>query len=251
MTPAALTSVRPPPPNPPEISECGGSRRERTTGKSRRRMIASWCRCNVCEQELHNTIGDEEALHAEEEADPTKSPPTPVMPTQSEVEEHRISHIPFRCWCPECVEAMGREDPHRTIDHERRKVPTIAIDYMFLTYKGVKLADEMGEIAGDELEGCQKVLVVRDLKSKSLFAHCVERKGPDDAGYIVDAIVADVLWTGHSRVILKSDNEPSIVAVAEEVKRRLRIEKLELVAGENSIPYDSQSNGGVEVGCGI
>ena len=38
----------------------------------------------------------------------------PQMPTQAEVEHHRIcGHLPYRPWCPECVEGFGREWPHR------------------------------------------------------------------------------------------------------------------------------------------
>ena len=43
-------------------------------------------------------------ITAEDEALPTKVIARPGMPTQAEIERHRIDHIPYRSWCPECVE---------------------------------------------------------------------------------------------------------------------------------------------------
>ena len=34
-----------------------------------------------------------------EEAEPLVVAPSPKMPDPATVEEHRITHIPFRCWC--------------------------------------------------------------------------------------------------------------------------------------------------------
>ena len=93
------------------------------------------------------------------------------------------------------------------------------------------------------------MLIVRNLRSKAFFAHAVEKKGLDEKGYIVDAFVADMLWTGYSKVLLKSNNEPAMLQVLAEARKRLKEEKLEIVLDENSIPYDSQSNGGAEIGC--
>jgi len=41
-----------------------------------------------------------------EEAEPLVVAPSPNMPDPATVEEHRITHIPFRCWCKWCM--MGR-----------------------------------------------------------------------------------------------------------------------------------------------
>ncbi len=44
------------------------------------------------------------------EVEPLKHGSSPVLPSASEVEEHRTSgHIQYRSWCPEC--AMGRGRP--------------------------------------------------------------------------------------------------------------------------------------------
>ena len=58
-----------------------------------------------------------------------------------------------------------------------------------------------------------KILVVRDMKSKSIFAHAVKCKGSDEDGYAVQCLVDDVKWLGYSKVILKSDNGAAILAL--------------------------------------
>jgi hypothetical protein len=110
----------------------------------------------------------------------------------------------------------------------------------------------------DEFETCDecdidparvlKVLVVRDMRSKALFAHAVTVKGADADGFAVQCVVEDVLWLGYSRIILKSDNEPAIVRLLKESLKALRVEGLEQAAEEHPPPYDPQSNGGIEIG---
>eukprot|EP00971_Amphidinium_carterae_P048948 964526-Amphidinium_carterae.4 len=36
----------------------------------------------------------------------------PPQPTQQEQEEHRITHMPYRSWCPICVKAKGQPQHH-------------------------------------------------------------------------------------------------------------------------------------------
>ena len=37
----------------------------------------------------------------------------PARPTAAEKAHHDLTHCPYRLLCPVCVEAMGREDPHK------------------------------------------------------------------------------------------------------------------------------------------
>ena len=36
----------------------------------------------------------------------------PVFPSEAEVEQHELTHLPFRGWCRHCVRAKGKESPH-------------------------------------------------------------------------------------------------------------------------------------------
>ena len=57
---------------------------------------------------------DDEVLEAPvEQANPTPTIPTPIMPSHSDVLKHRESHIPYQSWCEDCVEGRGREMGHR------------------------------------------------------------------------------------------------------------------------------------------
>ena len=50
-----------------------------------------------------------------EECAPKVVAPDPGQPTQKEIEEHRIDHMPFRSWCENC----GRESHRRTTQNSR------------------------------------------------------------------------------------------------------------------------------------
>ena len=89
-----------------------------------------------------------------------------------------------------------------------------------------------------EGEESLKVLVVRDSKSRSLFAHAVPSKGVDEKRFSVDRVVRDCEWLGYSRVALKSDNEVAINKLVAEALKGLRIEGIDQASEEKSVPYD-------------
>ena len=39
----------------------------------------------------------------------------PHQPTREEWEEHMILHLPYRNWCPHCVNGRAKNEPHRRI----------------------------------------------------------------------------------------------------------------------------------------
>ena len=111
-----------------------------------------------------------------------------------------------------------------------------------MTRSGVRLKKD----AGDE-ETLLNILVVRDSMSKVVSAHVVPVKGGGEDGYAAEKLRRDIQWLGHSRVILRSDNENPIVALLREALRALKVEVID--AGEpHPAPYDSKGNGGAENG---
>jgi hypothetical protein len=70
----------------------------------------------------------------EEEADKPKQIWKPLKPTVKEVEEHNLTHLPFRNWCIFCVKGKSKDDPHRRRikQDEEQEVPIVSIDYMFM-----------------------------------------------------------------------------------------------------------------------
>ena len=80
-----------------------------------------------------------------------------------------------------------------------------------------------------------------DSSTKVLVAHAVPQKGVDSGGYASRCLADSIAWLGHSRVTIRSDNEPAIVQLVA-VTANLRVD----VVCEGSIPYGPQSNGAAE-----
>ena len=74
-------------------------------------------------------MGDPEtdAENLEEEAIEPKTRTPPKQPSAEEVENHMVTHLPFRDWCPHCVRGKSGSKPHRNTQgtHE---IPTVAVD---------------------------------------------------------------------------------------------------------------------------
>ena len=56
----------------------------------------------------------------------------PKRPSRAEVEEHELTHLPYRSWCKHCVKGRGKESPHRKTDEQENSMPEVHWDYMFL-----------------------------------------------------------------------------------------------------------------------
>ena len=92
----------------------------------------------------------------------------PGSPTQEEIDEHNITHLPHRSWCHICMKARGKEDAHRKQNKKAVKSkPTVTFDY---------------KSVGQEADRDDKAiaLVVRDAASKTMFAHICKNKGSSD-----------------------------------------------------------------------
>ena len=64
-------------------------------------------------------------------------------PSQKELEEHWISHLPYRNWCRHCISGRGQNDHHRKqLQKEEQEVPTISIDYAYLGEADMRNTDE-------------------------------------------------------------------------------------------------------------
>ena len=186
----------------------------------------------------HEEIADApEQLDVDEDVEDKKPLPTPVLPSRADIDRHWLDHLPFRSWCNICVNGRGRERPHHRHPGVRT-LPTLCFDYMFVSKKGVFTRDEW-KLESAEAEGV-KVLVAREAVSKCVFAHAIPMKGVDPDRYSVDCLVKDIEWMGCTRVIMKSDNEPSIVKLLLESLKSLRIEGLDQAAEEHSPQYDPQ-----------
>ena len=68
------------------------------------------------EEELNEPEKDGDVMElsdTEEDSAPRIVAPDPGAPTDQEIEDHRIDHIPYRCWCDHCVRGRGTGEQHR------------------------------------------------------------------------------------------------------------------------------------------
>ena len=196
-----------------------------------------------CEEHVRNPIrptypleasGPEEEERAEECRE-VKSRAPPKGPTAEQWRTHRISHYPFRSWCPHCVAARAKSWPHlRQDEEEEQAVPTICFDYCFFR-------DKPG---GDSIP----VLVGRERKSKMILAHAVPFKG-GGVDWLVCQLQRDLRKLGlHDKVILKSDQENAVIDVLNSLckARGKDSEGKNITLVEASPKGESQSNGVAE-----
>ena len=57
--------------------------------------------------------------------------PTPYKPSQAEVDEHNLTHLPFRSWCRHCIRGRAKETSHLQQAGEERTVPEFHMDFCF------------------------------------------------------------------------------------------------------------------------
>ena len=112
---------------------------------------------------------DQEGMHeGEEEAIVPRKMKNPRQPTKIEVEEHNLTHMPFRQWCPHCVRGKAINSPHKA--KEERPEDTledmsrISMDYW---YMGIN----------DEKAQNNPMLMVIDESTGAVIALAVGRKG--------------------------------------------------------------------------
>ena len=110
----------------------------------------------------------------------------------------------------------------------------VSMDYMFLGPPGA---------VADSATGSDKlpILVVRDRWTKNIWAFACPSKGTEHP-YAGKAVLGAINKLGYTKLILKSDQEPAIKKLAQEVKNGCPSE----IILENSQKYVSQSNGEAE-----
>eukprot|EP00971_Amphidinium_carterae_P032111 632282-Amphidinium_carterae.3 len=169
--------------------------------------------------------------------------PAPDAPTEDERLYHMLTHLPPKRWCEFCTQGRGRDDPHwRTGHTAAREVPAVEMDFMFLDAAGI--AVEQRERAA------YITLVGYDAGSGYPTAVAVTSKTPSK---YLSSSMAHFLQRLHGaqEVTLRTDGEPAITKLAEEVVA-LRVQRLgdKVKTHVEGVPrYSSSSKGGVENAC--
>ena len=124
--------------------------------------------------------------------------PQPKVSTAAQIAAHNLTHLPYRSWCPHCVASRRPSTQHRSSSSEpQRADPLLVADYCF--------------IRDSEDADCVTVLVARIYPSRAMLATVVDAKGPEpNAAARLARFLRD---TGYAKVIYKSDQEKSTVAL--------------------------------------
>ena len=158
----------------------------------------------------------------------------PRRPRKEEVEAHELTHVPYRSWCEVCVRGRGKSRPH-TAGRQERGLPELHFDYMF-----VGPEDQPGK--------CKTCLVIREVETRMSLAIMVPTKGRD--AYVADRAVAFLEELGclSGDVVTKSDQEPSMKALVNQVGMLRASKGTGRWIIEHSPVGESQANGVVERG---
>ena len=180
----------------------------------------------VEDDELDGEVGegaqDQERIEAKMRKDPG-------LPSAEEIKRHNITHLPYRSWCAHCVRGRGVGHPHLSRKAQQvGDVPTIGADYHYMGVEGE--------------EGTVLMLVIRCGTTKMIFDMVVTSKGVNE--YMVRRVKQILDLLGYKKIIMKSDQESSLVALLDKVK----IEWSGEMIPERSAVQDSQGNGMVESG---
>ena len=171
-------------------------------------------------------------MHAEFEEKVEKAGlPVPIQPTAREVEEHNVSHVPYRSWCQHRVRGKARTAGHASSAGEKlpERRATIALDYFYL---------------GKREENSLPILGIIEEVSQRCFSVTLPSKGLDHQ-YNLAVACKLVKVLGVQFGVLKSDTERSIVALRDGIQAQFPN-----LAIENATKGESQSNGLVEATVG-
>ena len=147
------------------------------------------------------------------------------LPSREEVEAHNASHVPYRSWCPHCVNGKGKAGFHLKQDSSQHTVPTVSMDYFYF------VKPEEG------VERGPPSLAMVDDKTGMLRSAVLKQKGVEDWSVKVAKKFIEAL--GYKKIIAKNDNENSIMALRDEVKKQTQVEMIP----EQPPKYDSRTSG--------
>ena len=140
-----------------------------------------------------------------DEAMVPRVPNLPPEPSVRQIAEHELTgHAVYRSWCRHCVASKGRA--HAYSSREEGELPEIGIDY---------------GIFGRDREDVLPILCVKCRNSSTgcMGATVVDRKGAPD--YASSFLTAFIKSLGFKRILVRSDNERSLLSLIVRVTSNL------------------------------
>ena len=147
--------------------------------------------------------------------------PLVEKPSDDEVREHQLTHIPYQPWCEACVQGKARPDSHVGTPEQRaeRSITRVSFD---LSFTGKEYRESGGPklVDADELWK-EKIIVLNchDSSSGNVAAIPVRRKG--DIHYMAREASKFAAGLGVGELELHCDNEPTMLQVLSLLQRTL------------------------------
>ena len=140
-------------------------------------------------------------LRNEQERHPL-APVTAEVPSEFEQAQHRLTHVPYKAWCPSCVAHRARVDRYeRSGESHASSPPTISFDYFYTKANG--------EAATAQDPNTIIALVV--VCSQTSFVKSIPLESKNQMEHMNREVIQFIQMLGHTDVFLRCDNEPSIL----------------------------------------
>ena len=72
---------------------------------------------------------DEEQQHEDHEGHRARGLRQPQQPTPQQIAEHNLTHLPYRNWCPICVQGKGRQDNYKK---QQPQQPVMQVEFAYI-----------------------------------------------------------------------------------------------------------------------
>lgn len=139
------------------------------------------------------------------DAQPVQEPPSEELQAR-----HNLAHMPYEIWCPSCIANRARADKHpRDFSSRDGSCPTISFDYCYTK-------------AGESTRDADALLALVLVDSKTGYLGCVPLNSKAQVDLATKEIIAFCQTLGYSQVMLRCDNEPSILQIQRLVSRHDR-----------------------------
>ena len=165
-----------------------------------------------------------------EEARSARKVRVPRTPTQAEINDHLPLHLPYREWCPHCVDGGASGMTHKTDKEKGEPIGnTICMDYTFPSDR-------------DAEEDANPILIMYDCRTRALWCIPTDHKGaiPWVTKWAVDKL--EEAGYGGADITIKTDGEPAIL----DLKKAIAAARLGNTTPIESGVRQSKENGGME-----
>ena len=203
-------------------------------------------------EELEERVeGLERQLTREEEEVNVPLVGQPETPTQEQVDKHNATHATFKRWCKHCVRGLATRDKHVTTRTKGKRMKRVKFGQVDVpdteeAKNGVtKYSIDYMRMDSHEGDKATATMVMVNHEDGGVYAYATPGKGiQGDKYWLPKRMAKDIDNSGSKdiQVQIKSDQEPAIINVQEEI-RELRRGRTICV---NSPVGESECNGRAE-----